>query len=461
MRISRFWFYLVPLILFSANANAAWLYTAHTLSTKQPTVQSACDAFIALYPGQTVQVTLGSIGGLYSAPNKYGTSHKCKRYNQGSLIQTVQVYAYSDESCPTGYEDDGNGNCQLPPECPAGQTNLGNGCEDICYSGYSRTYLIKLTDIKEEYIDPIGCITHWDGNTPTCRLSDPMVCSVTYIDSGVWGGTATGQPDEQPEPTEPEVSETESSETYEKTPPVTQPVTDGTQTTTTETTTINNDFGDTVTSDSSNVTHSNSTGEQTEVVKETQTTIYNDGTATEQITTTTTATPNTSTITSVNVNTGEVTETVILTGETGQVIDVVTNTYDTNGTLTNSVKSQTGSINPAGQNGNGEGGGGEPSFCEYAQVVCDFIDWVKGEGTQEPEHPELPVEEIDVTTLQSDYTSGIGSGSCPSDTTFSLQGQSGSISNEPLCTAASTVFRPILLLLGAIGAGFILAGFRR
>ena len=103
-----------------------------------------------------------------------------------------------------------------------------------------------------------------------------------------------------------------------------------------------------------------------------------------------------------------------------------------------------------------------PSFCGWATVVCDFIEWVK---TDEPETPapEVPWEEETPAQFEKKWSSGLGGGSCPSavSVTVSLAGQSASpeFSFEGICQFA-TLMRPVIIALAAIVAGFIIAGVR-
>lgn len=98
----------------------------------------------------------------------------------------------------------------------------------------------------------------------------------------------------------------------------------------------------------------------------------------------------------------------------------------------------------------------EKSFCDYATVVCDFIEWMKEEPADE-NPPSLPTEVVGGELVP--YSSGLGGGSCPAAATFTLNGQTMQIPIQPSCDLM-TMFRPFLLGLSYLVAGFIVAGVR-
>lgn len=97
-----------------------------------------------------------------------------------------------------------------------------------------------------------------------------------------------------------------------------------------------------------------------------------------------------------------------------------------------------------------------PIFCEWAPKVCDFIDWFQ-EPSEEPDHPEIPEEEPEMV----EWESGLGdTGSCPAPYVTSFMGQEISVPFDDVCWGAESVFRPLLIALSLIAAGFILVGVR-
>lgn len=100
-----------------------------------------------------------------------------------------------------------------------------------------------------------------------------------------------------------------------------------------------------------------------------------------------------------------------------------------------------------------------PSFCGWATAVCDFIDWFKdGDG----EDVALPEKELEIQPSQ--WSSGIGGGSCPvaESVTVSVLGTSADVSFDlqPLCRMASEL-RPFLIAISMMVAVLIIAGVRR
>ncbi|MBO9859366.1 virulence factor TspB C-terminal domain-related protein [Xanthomonas sp. A1809] len=100
-----------------------------------------------------------------------------------------------------------------------------------------------------------------------------------------------------------------------------------------------------------------------------------------------------------------------------------------------------------------------PGFCNWAGVVCDFIDWVKNEDTG-PEK-ELPEQELKIDP--DSWSSGVGEGACPAPQQFAFtvagHAANGEFSFQPLCDF-STVLKPSLITVASIVAVMILAGLR-
>lgn len=97
-----------------------------------------------------------------------------------------------------------------------------------------------------------------------------------------------------------------------------------------------------------------------------------------------------------------------------------------------------------------------PVFCEWASIVCSFIDWMQQEPTP-PVHPEIPTVEPQFETWES----GIGNtGTCPADVVTAFQGQNLPFKFDNACWAASTLFRPLLLGLALLTSAFIIVGSR-
>lgn len=101
-----------------------------------------------------------------------------------------------------------------------------------------------------------------------------------------------------------------------------------------------------------------------------------------------------------------------------------------------------------------------PGFCDWAVAVCDWFAWTQEEF--EPPPPEdLPYEEMSASDFERSYSSGLGSGSCPAPIAFSYGTFSGEYKFDTACSAISTYFYPILLMMAGIMAAFIITGATR
>lgn len=97
-----------------------------------------------------------------------------------------------------------------------------------------------------------------------------------------------------------------------------------------------------------------------------------------------------------------------------------------------------------------------PSFCTWASVVCDFIEWWKTDETnKEPlEVPwdEAPVEEVD-------WESGLSGGTCPAPFTVAVLDGDVEFSWDGVCGFVETV-RPFMIAIAMLVGAFIIAGQR-
>ena len=101
-----------------------------------------------------------------------------------------------------------------------------------------------------------------------------------------------------------------------------------------------------------------------------------------------------------------------------------------------------------------------PDFCTWASTICNFVDWVK---TLPPFDDAtftfasmIDEQEVEV----SNYSSGMGSGSCPAPQSIMLMGNSIPFKFNSLCDFASLL--SFFLLAGAyLGSIFILLGIKR
>lgn len=95
-----------------------------------------------------------------------------------------------------------------------------------------------------------------------------------------------------------------------------------------------------------------------------------------------------------------------------------------------------------------------PAFCQWASVVCNFIDWVKGTDDLGPD-TTLPITEVPVAP--STWTSGLSGGSCPAPKQLTLSSWSGTVSMQPVCDLAGYI-RPLVILSALLIGAFIIAG---
>jgi len=102
------------------------------------------------------------------------------------------------------------------------------------------------------------------------------------------------------------------------------------------------------------------------------------------------------------------------------------NVYETTPTGTITPQPDTGTgTEPGTGTGTGTGtstGGATlelPAFCEWAGIVCDFIEWYKTQP--EDDSPELPEHELEKKEIDKDLLN-VGGSSCPQDLTVNWTG---------------------------------------
>lgn len=102
------------------------------------------------------------------------------------------------------------------------------------------------------------------------------------------------------------------------------------------------------------------------------------------------------------------------------------NVYETDPTGSITPKPDTGTgtgTDPGTGTGTGTSTGGAtlelPAFCEWAGIVCDFIEWYKTQP--EDDSPELPEQELEKKEIDKDLLN-IGGSSCPQDLTVNWSG---------------------------------------
>lgn len=112
--------------------------------------------------------------------------------------------------------------------------------------------------------------------------------------------------------------------------------------------------------------------------------------------------------------------------------------------------------------GQGDGGtspnttGSElPAFCEWASVVCEFIEWVKEDKPLD----DVPMPESEQEDPTQDWSSGQSGGSCPAPISVSAMGEQIEFSYGPICDFAE-VMNPLIQMMALCAAAFIIAGVK-
>lgn len=97
-----------------------------------------------------------------------------------------------------------------------------------------------------------------------------------------------------------------------------------------------------------------------------------------------------------------------------------------------------------------------PSFCEWASIVCSFIDWMQEEPPAPPDET-IPYE---IVGEEQTYNSGLGSGTCPSPVPFAIQGNQVMISYQPACDAMG-YFKYFAIAISTLIAAYIIVGHKQ
>ncbi|CAN7347676.1 virulence factor TspB C-terminal domain-related protein [Pseudoxanthomonas sp. LjRoot168] len=97
-----------------------------------------------------------------------------------------------------------------------------------------------------------------------------------------------------------------------------------------------------------------------------------------------------------------------------------------------------------------------PGFCDWATVVCEFINWFKLDP-QLPDDVELPYEEKEIEWQERD--SGLGAGTCPAPISASVLDTTVEFGYEGIC-GFMEYMRPVAIACAWISAAFIVVNAR-
>lgn len=97
-----------------------------------------------------------------------------------------------------------------------------------------------------------------------------------------------------------------------------------------------------------------------------------------------------------------------------------------------------------------------PESCTWMPWACEFVEWMRDDAATPP--AELPLPTVEPTMVN--WSSGLSGGSCPSPVSISYSGWTGSFTFDTACWGAQSFFRPLLLALSLIAAGYIIVGVK-
>ena len=356
------------LLLTSSYSYSATLYMYQ--GNTYTTVADACNVMLSnVYSSFQTRIT--SITGNTCYTERYITSYGGYWTSNGGTSFTP-----TQGQCPSGYEEDEQGFCQEveQPQCPKGQFDYGNGCENICVAGnqVQKTFICGTNPVA--YVsagDGGSCsydFTSFDETQKNAVNPDDKVAYCTSIYTSTGNYIPDYEPDEPDIPSQllPESdNRSSSSETIiDTSEPVTNPDGSISQTETKTTTQVSGDGFHVIEGDNT-ITIKDSDGTTT-VYSENKTTVtHPDGSITETInqdTNTTTSPVNNTVITK---NPPSVTN-ITNEGSTTYYNQTVVNQYDSNGNLTSTTTTQNGS----GTSGDGGDSDKEGNCGAPGQPVC-------------------------------------------------------------------------------------------
>jgi len=369
---------VIALFLMPSFVSASYLFDT-TQSTNpsvyEPTVQAACQEWFDAYTrnSQHLEVQQGVVTTHYGQ-NRYSTTYICKSIlDSVYYVQSSQTVWAISADCPTGFEDDGSGECVEQTECPVGTVDIGSGgvqeCVDICTAGDVRTIRVPLGDIPSSILDNIGCSATYNGVVGNCTLlaDDTATCYAEFATTGDhnevhdcndWhptgfyedcytvfgeGGDSTQNVTPQSEPTTSQNNISDATASTQVDPSVVDTLPDGTVITT-DIQTDSSSASDTIKISETTpgfIFIEEKDGSTTIIQTQTTTTSNPDGSSSVQTEQTNTYTSPKIEITSLDKSTGSSSKTST-GGQTSGGSSTTINNYNSSGSLTSSTQEQTG-----------------------------------------------------------------------------------------------------------------------
>jgi len=390
-------------LMFSFTVHSSTLWKEGWTNSTHPTPELACDKDFqqwSLYNSGTASSL--HVEAEYKDANTYWCRYKWN--SSGSTYQSSSVNKVSG-ACPSGWEDDGSGQCVIAPSCPEGQFMNNGQCESYCPTlttegeAVSETFIVSMGSIPS--IVESGVCGYSISTVLGCYDILEPKCFVTYSANGQYNASPSSPVDKYygDVNVDASVQYIPSTSTTVNTPPdvVTDP--DGTvQTSESSTTTKTSKGTGQITKDDNNVTLNKKSG-STLVKTRVETTLsYPDGSSQVSKETQNTYTP--PEYTTLNQPTsGAESSNTTTQGPSVTYGDTITNYYNSSGQLTASESTATEG-NPDGAPEVDETGAevyvlpsGEGSFdsamtevgTEIAQAKADLLstfNGIKSEASQ-------------------------------------------------------------------------------
>lgn len=101
-----------------------------------------------------------------------------------------------------------------------------------------------------------------------------------------------------------------------------------------------------------------------------------------------------------------------------------------------------------------------PALCEWASVICEWLDWTQQEPVWGEDEDGLPLPVHDPLDNMPSFSPGLGAGSCPAPQEVNTVVGTISIPFDIFCGLASALY-PLVLAAAYLTGAFIIVGVRR